>query len=620
MRASSSAEWREKAVASFAASLRAHARTTLEASAIAASRQPAQDVLPPTQIRPSIMPHFTSVVPTIRPLTVQKPTVRDLTLAARRVGAEEAANRRRRTAALGSALFKPIVHAAFSVWRRQSHDGYRALKLYHKLAARNAIARWLVSHATAIRAMGRRWLRRWRVATRAALKRSQLADELAVKHTQSVITRFFSRLEWAVWRRQASLLDGDKARRRGWRKAVRLWHRIAKARATARRHVAQLAVFRALLHHAYLRAASAVGPTKLAFCRFRRRLADLTARGATSLGFATLKRRCAERSEGRNLRRTLKFAAKWHRKTAAHQAVLARLLIHSWSRKQQAEVTADARAMGAPRRLTESLRVWRREAIAAGQRRETRKAVRQSGVLAAWSLDGQQPPAQGATAAHREVRFACDPYGENDGGGQDGSRMPVRGDGAARMMLGWASDAIASPCAPLKHQRPGAHPMATHPTVNPTDHEMAIRPAPAQPRHAGGKSIQPKRAAVGEAAALLDELVGAKTRQLQHPAAEQAGGIERLNPPSRSRPFAQRRALLEKHRAKLSDGLPMLGGEELAMAAVGAALGPPPQALHGHGVKMDTAMAELRQRLSLDVPVPSYLSMPTVVRTSAKEG
>ena len=132
---------------------------------------------------------------------------------------------------------------------------------------------------------------------------------------------------------------------------------------------------------------------------------------------------------------------------------------------------------------------------------------------------------------------------------------------------------------------------------------------------------------MGEAAALLDELVGAKLNQSS---TARSGVSARLDPPSRppsrTRPFAQRRAVLEKHDQKHATkegggeatveyeaGAAAKQREELAVAAVSADLGaPPPSEMDA---KMDTAMAELRQRLALDVPVPSYLALPSVVRS-----
>ena len=526
---------------------------------------------------------------------------------------------------------------------RKAADGFRAQLLRRRLVFGASIARWLQHNAAERVAHGRRWLRRWRVVARAHGRRAELSDELSQRHQQRARARVLARLRAAHRRRDASLTACVAVERRTWVGALRLWRRVAVTRAAVRRSLATRAALRMLLHQAWLRAVALLGPAKLAFARLRRRLTAASAFRERMRGMLTLRRRCVDAAAQRKLTRTRAFAARWHFSNSARQHALARLLLNGWVRQQRKEQSDAARVRGAVRRLVEACHLWRRNAIGEGQRRATRHAVRRATLGIRSSVvhedvlraalapaheplgravdggddvddgdgtdeaDGEAPPCEGgaATSARGDDAAAG---GDGDAGGDGAAAVDGAGagEGAARMLLGWAAEAIASPAAPMRHQRPAAAASGRSSSLATARTGRRVPAAPCA-------TPMPATEDVDDAAALLDQLV--HRRQAPAPrAAQPAAAAARSGPPSaplsRGRPFAARRACIERHNAKAVGAAPVAA----ASTVVGAALDGPTQPAAGRAQRMDAAMAELHQRLALDVPLPSYLSMPAVVR------
>ena len=565
--------WREDAVASFATALRTHARK------VNVGLNPALLVKDKTR-------HPMDPIPKTPPRQppVAKPSRRDLTMAARRAGAEEALARRKRTAALGDALRTPLIHAFLAEWQDRCADGYRALQLWHQLAFRDGMARWRRSHASTCAVSQHRLLCRWRIVTRAADRRKQLTRTFSADHERRVLRCFISNVEAALFRSRVSFAAADAAHEREMHRAAYFWRRLATTRAGARRVLVTRSALRTLRREARLSTAAAAGPAKVALARWRRQLNSEARRRDLFRAMPVMRSRCASRAEERGLTRTLTFAAMWHRKSSALQHALALLLLHGWRRRESREKAVSECILGTRSRLVLAMSSWRAHAISDGERRTTREAIKRAGG------------------------FYAEGGGAVGGGGAAGG-----GDPAGRMLLEWAAQSIASPGAPMRHQRPAV--------------------AKAQKRADGGAdSTFALLDALVRRDAKLDESWDAQAAltQAELTSAPAAAGPP-SRPPSRRQPLAQRRASLEKHQAKIDAAAaprsdtpppednvehspPPLAPPPPAAGMAGAmpmAGGPPANA---SGPLMDAGMAQLRQRLALDVPLPSYLSLPPAHR------
>ena len=133
-------------------------------------------------------------VPLRPPVAIVKPSVRDIHLAARRAGAEEAARRRQRTASLANACAKPLLRAFLAQWRSRSKFLFTALQLSKSLALDNALLRWCSWVDVEQRESKRSWLRRWRCVLRCRNQRYEREDALTVVTERHALQRVMRRM------------------------------------------------------------------------------------------------------------------------------------------------------------------------------------------------------------------------------------------------------------------------------------------------------------------------------------------------------------------------------------------------------------------------------------------
>ena len=120
--------WREDALATFAASLRAHRKLVI-AGAVA---QPAR-----TSARQDLSAY----------------SWHELRSMARRAGAEEAARRRTRAAALADALWGPLARVQLRAWRNANSNNYTALQHCRTKCVKTALRLWCNFYDAALTAV-----------------------------------------------------------------------------------------------------------------------------------------------------------------------------------------------------------------------------------------------------------------------------------------------------------------------------------------------------------------------------------------------------------------------------------------------------------------------------------
>lgn len=311
----------------------------------------------------------------------KNPSVRALTIAARRAGAEEAARRRQRTLDLAEAVRRPLRRSFFTEWRERSQQLYSALLLRNELAKERTIRHWLDYAYVQVLDRKRRWLRRWRCMSRVRIRRYEKEDTLALASYRRQLSSFMVKL--AARARQRAILRaaddvGSLAR---LRKGCRLWHRIASKQAAVRALVAGRSALRCLRRHARIELTALVGRCKVALLRWRRHLTLLAQRELLAVTLKTLAQRAQHLKQHRQVSKTLRFAAVWHHNRSTMQHVLARMLIVGWRTSQHDSRMADARLIGDAKNAREVLQRWRHHAVRFAEWQATRAALRR-GVYA----------------------------------------------------------------------------------------------------------------------------------------------------------------------------------------------------------------------------------------------
>ena len=608
-------EWRDAAVAKFAQRLSLHrgtfakmASATTTTATLAAQPAPLRSLASAANRRPTTATTTSEKARRAEPTVQLRTSVHDLTLAARRAGAEAAAARRRRTEALAEKLAGPLRRAALREWRQRIETSlsYTAVVHYREVAMTAAIDSWLEASAAAHRLTRWCWLRKWRVALRVANARFDREDALAAKTRRKALWKAMRKLASRVATRKLSLAAAEEGRVRAVWHRLSTWHRVAAARAFAFRSVRLRGALRRLEKRALLAA------PKPAACRARMALRawqreTTRAHRATRLrsAFASLRSRAASAAESASLARTLRFAAAWHADRSSLQHALAQMLLYGWRQKRDCETMADATIIGVAASLGGALKRWRSHSILYGGRRATAETLRRL-------TPPRLPPSVRVTVedeATEGARGHTDDAQRHVAAGGGGGGGGGGGDRTAAYLLHAAELALNSPSCPpprsrfrvphLHHQRQPQH--AEPPPASTQLPPSRRAPPPAPPREDRASE------------ALLDALVWKSTgvglpgaRTAAHTATAVAAAPDAT---TRGPPAAVPPPLLETHSAAAS----YAGAEDVAIA-VGRG------ASRAHAEKQAEAMAGLRQKLSLGVPRPSYLALPPAKREQGRYG
>ena len=199
--------WREDALATFAASLRAHRKLVI-AGAVA---QPAR-----TSARQDLSAY----------------SWHELRSMARRAGAEEAARRRTRAAALADAIWAPLARVQLRAWRNANSNSYHAVQHYRTQCLKTTLRHWRYFYNAALKAVIARFLHKWWLSSRSAIRCVLIEEEVARASRCKQLRRIFSRVGTLI---HVSKLEQREVRARRLAHTVtilRLWRRVALARAS----------------------------------------------------------------------------------------------------------------------------------------------------------------------------------------------------------------------------------------------------------------------------------------------------------------------------------------------------------------------------------------------------
>ena len=335
--------WREDAVATFAGSLRAHRKLVIAGAAA----QP-----PRTSARQDLSAY----------------SWHELRSMARRAGAEEAARRRTRAAALADAIWAPLARVQLRAWRNANSNNYTALQQRRTKCVKTALRLWRDFYDAALTAVIARFLHKWWLSSRSVVRCNRIEEEAARASRCRQLRRFFSRVGTLI---HVSKLEQREVRARRLEHTVamlRLWRRVALARASIVRQGMgrrALRAFRSCASVGQQRRREACAPhgaqLYLALRGWRRML---EVQRCLTASLTAWRIRAIVSHRRRKLDQTLHHLGTYTAARSATQGVLARLLLHAWRRQERAKQRMHAVLFATERALRLAIRGWRVEALA----------------------------------------------------------------------------------------------------------------------------------------------------------------------------------------------------------------------------------------------------------------
>ena len=327
--------WREDALATFAASLRAHRKLVI-AGAVA---QPAR-----TSARQDL----------------SASSWHELRSMARRAGAEEAARRRTRAAA----LWAPLARVQLRAWRNANSNSYHAVQHYRTQCLKTTLRHWRYFYNAALKAVIARFLHKWWLSSRSAIRCVLIEEEVARASRCKQLRRIFSRVGTLI---HVSKLEQREVRARRLAHTVtilRLWRRVALARASIVRQGMgrrALRAFRSCATVGQQRRREAYARVHLALRGWRR---TLEVQRCLAASLRAWRKRAVASYRRRKMHQALHHLGTYTAARSATQGVLARLLLHSWRRQERAKQRMHAVLFATERALRLAIRGWRFEALA----------------------------------------------------------------------------------------------------------------------------------------------------------------------------------------------------------------------------------------------------------------
>ena len=324
-----------------------------------------------------------TLAPQSRPTMTARPLAHEIMLAARRAGEAEARERRERSAALSLALWRPLCRSTLETWRRERERPIFAAELGGRIAMRRLVGRWVERWVAGRQARFRLRLREWaglcRMRRRLWGSEERAANACRQHSLRQALLKLRLPLRWKAIEECSVVAWANDHLPREASRQLRIWRRVACARAAAAKRVRMRGAMSALRVQARIAACAAVGCVVLALSHWRRRVSMEARRAILSGALVTLRLRARVRAKRVDRTRTLAFAAAWSASRSQRQRALAHLILAGWRRRHAAERRVAALLHATVHSLKGALGAWRSQCGVVGmERRATRRALKAS--------------------------------------------------------------------------------------------------------------------------------------------------------------------------------------------------------------------------------------------------